>query len=136
MNDLAYPPPSLSPPLLNVDDPIRTTQLLLDRVYSLIPWALRLSHVSPSTPPPIINGCFRNHVDSKLLTMEQEGFPIYYGQTPVTTHAVAANSVSFRLVHLSHAPYINFNPLCLALPIVIYNLNCAPAAVSMAFSPP
>ena len=25
--------------------------------------------------------------------MEQEGFPIYYGQTPVTTHAVAANSV-------------------------------------------
>lgn len=47
----------------------------------------------PFPPPPIVNGCFRNHVDSKLLTMEQEGFPIYYGQTPVTTHAVAANSV-------------------------------------------
>lgn len=48
------PPPSLSPPLLNVDDPIRTTQLLLDRVYSLIPWAFRPSRVSPSTPPPLI----------------------------------------------------------------------------------
>ena len=27
------------------------------------------------------------------FSMEQEGFPIYYGQTPVTPHAVAANSV-------------------------------------------
>ena len=36
---------------------------------------------------------YQCHVYSKLLTMEQEGFPIYYGQTPVTTHAAAANSV-------------------------------------------
>ena len=87
------PPPSLASPSFTLDDPIRTTQHLLDRVYSLIPPAFRPSHIAPLAPPPIIQGCFRNHVNSTLLTIEREGFPIYYGHTPVTSHAVAAQSV-------------------------------------------
>ena len=66
------PPPSLAPPSPLCDDPIRTTHLLLDRVYSLIPWAFR---------------------PSDYLWLLQEGFPVYYGQTPVSSHAVPANSL-------------------------------------------
>ena len=87
------PPPSLASPSFTFDDPVRTTQHLLDRVYSLIPPAYRPAHIAPLAPPPIIQGCFRNYVHSKLLTIEREGFPIYYGHTPVTSHAVAAQSV-------------------------------------------
>ena len=87
------PPPSLASPSFTLDDPVRTTQHLLDRVYSLIPLAFRPSHIAPLAPPPIIQGCFRNHINSTLLTIEREGFPIYYGHTPVTSHAVAAQSV-------------------------------------------
>ena len=65
----------------------------MDRVYSLIPLAFRPSHIAPLAPPPIIQGCFRNHINSTLLTIEREGFPIYYGHTPVTSHAVAAQSL-------------------------------------------
>ena len=85
---------SLASPSFTLDDPVRTTQHLLDRVYSLIPPAFRPSHIAPlAAPPPIVQGCFRNHINSTLLTIEQEGFPIYYGHTPVTSHAVAAQSV-------------------------------------------
>ena len=87
------PPPSLASPSFTFDDPVRTTQHLLDRVYSLIPPAFRPAHIAPLAPPPIIQGCFRNYVHSKLLTIEREGFPIYYGHTQVTFHAVAAQSV-------------------------------------------
>ena len=87
------PPPSLASPSFTLDDPVRTTQHLLDRVYSLIPLAFRPSHIAPLAPPPIIQGCFRNHINSTLLTIEREGFPIYYGHTPVTSHAVAAQSL-------------------------------------------
>ena len=87
------PPPSLVSPSFTFDDPVRTTQHLLDRVYSLIPLAFRPAHIAPLAPPPIIQGCFRNYVHSKLLTIEREGFPIYYGHTQVTSHAVAAQSV-------------------------------------------
>ena len=76
-----------------MDDPIRTTQHLLGRVYSLIPPAFRPPHITPLAPPPIIQGCFRNHTNSTILTIESEGFPIYYGHTQVTSHAVAAQSV-------------------------------------------
>ena len=86
------PPPSLASPSFIFDDPIRTTQHLLDRVYSLIPLAFRPAHIAPLSPPPIIQGCFRNYVHSRLLTLEREGFPIYYGHTHVTSHAVAAQS--------------------------------------------
>ena len=65
----------------------------MDRVYSLIPLAFRPAHIAPLAPPPIIQGCFRNYIHSKLLTLEREGFPIYYGHTQVTSHAVAAQSV-------------------------------------------
>ena len=65
---------------------------LLDRVYSLILLAFRPAHIAPLSPPPIIQGCFRNYVHSRLLTLEREGFPIYYGHTYVTSHAVAAQS--------------------------------------------
>ena len=81
------------PPSFTLDDPVRTTQHLLDRVYLLIPLAFRPSHIAPLAPPPIIQGCFRNHINSTLLTIEREGFPIYYGHTPVTSHAVAAQSL-------------------------------------------
>ena len=87
------PPPSLASPNFTLDDPIRTTQHLLDRVYSLIPLAFRPAHITPLAPPPVIQGCFRNFVHSKLLTIEREGFPIYYGHTQVASHAVAAQSV-------------------------------------------
>ena len=87
------PLPPLPPPSFTLDDPVRTTQHLLDRVYSLIPSAFRPSHIAPLAPPPIVQGCFRNHINSTLLTIEREGFPIYYGHTPVTSHAVAAQSV-------------------------------------------
>ena len=87
------PPPSLASPSFTLDDPVRTTQHLLDRVYSLIPLAFRPSHIATLAPPPIIQGCFRNHINSTLLTIEREGFPIYYGHTPVTSHAVAAQSL-------------------------------------------
>ena len=87
------PPPSLASPSFTFDDPVRTTQHLLDRVYSLIPLAFRPAHIAPLAPPPIIQGCFRNYIHSKLLTIEREGFPIYYGHTQVTSHAVAAHSV-------------------------------------------
>ena len=87
------PPPSLASPSFTFDDPVRTTQHLLDRVYSLIPLAFRPAHIAPLAPPPIIQGCFRNYVHSKLLTIEREGFPIYYGHTQVTSHAAAAQSV-------------------------------------------
>ena len=87
------PPPSLASPSFTLDDPVRTTQHLLDRVYSLIPPAFRPSHIAALAPPPIMQGCFRNHINSTLLTIEREGFPIYYGHTPVTSHAVAAQSV-------------------------------------------
>ena len=93
MSVLASPPPSLASPSFTLDDPVRTTQHLLDRVYSLIPLAFRPSHIAPLAPPPIIQGCFRNHINSTLLTIEREGFPIYYGHTPVTSHAVAAQSL-------------------------------------------
>ena len=87
------PPPSLVSPSFTFDDLVRTTQHLLDRVYSLIPLAFRPAHIAPLAPPPTIQGCFRNYVHSKLLTTEREGFPIYYGHTQVTSHAVAAQSV-------------------------------------------
>ena len=93
MNALASPLPPLPPPLLPWMLGVRTTQHLLDRVYSLIPPAFRPSHIAPLAPPPIVQGCFRNHINSTLLTIEREGFPIYYGHTPVTSHAVAAQSV-------------------------------------------
>ena len=93
MSVLASPPPSLASPSFTFDDPVRTTQHLLDRVYSLIPLAFRPAHIAPLAPPPIIQGCFRNYIHSKLLTIEREGFPIYYGHTQVTSHAVAAQSV-------------------------------------------
>ena len=89
----SLPSPSLASPSFTLDDPVRTTQHLLDRVYSLIPLAFRPSHIAPLAPPPIIQGCFRNHTNSTLLTIEREGFPIYYGHTPVTSHAVAAQSL-------------------------------------------
>ena len=92
MSVLAFPP-SLASPSFTFDDPVRTTQHLLDRVYSLIPLAFRPAHIAPLAPPPIIQGCFRNYIHSKLLTIEREGFPIYYGHTQVTSHAVAAQSV-------------------------------------------
>ena len=88
MSVLASPrPPSPLPLLLwmILSVPRNTSWIVFTRLF---PWRF----VPPIlAPPPIIQGCFRD-------------FPIYYGHTPVTSHAVAAQSV--LAVFPPHSPLV------------------------------
>ena len=120
------PPPSLASPSFTLDDPVRTTQHLLDRVYSLIPPAFRPSHIAPLAPPPIIQGCFRNHITPHSSPLNGRVFQFITGtpQSPPMQWPLNRCSRFFRLTLLSHGLCINFNLLSHGLPTVIYNSNC------------
>ena len=128
------PPPSLASPSFIFDDPIRTTQHLLDRVYSLIPLAFRPAHIAPLSPPPIIQGCFRNYVHSKLLTLEREGFSNLLRAHPCYLSCCCRSIYSrsfFRLPLPFNVLCINSNRLSPVLLTATYNSNCVLAVAFM-----
>ena len=87
------PPPSLTLPSSPSPQPLLTVRHLLDRVYSLIPAPFRPSGYTPSAPIPTTNGCYRDSVSFRTLSLESEGLPIFYGPAPTTAVAVPADFV-------------------------------------------
>ena len=79
------PPPSLDVPPPYTSSPFQLATLLVDRALALIPAPFRPAHLQQSVPIHITPGCFRDSITFRILTLDLEGHPQYYGSVPTVS---------------------------------------------------